>query len=431
MQPRQTPQTESGGPRIPPDAATRLFISLLIALLLWGWVTTQLNPPQTLTIAEVPIAAPQLEEGLQIGGELGNVTLQVEGPRSIVEGIDRTDLEPTLDLSAVAEPGEHTVPVVVALPPAIRLDRIDPPRLSIVVDRETARTVPLEVMAEEPADGTRRLGAITPDVSEVTVAGPQRLVDQVDRVLLAVEIGDRTSDFTGQFTAVAVNGDEQPIPEVEVRPRRVLTTVEVEAQGRSVPVLIQTVGSPAPGYELGDDAVNPASVLVAGPEDVLASLVSVQTEPISVEGATAAISTRVALTGLPTAVRVVEPADGLVSVVIQVSQRGVTQTLAEQPVLVTGVAPGLEAMVEPETVSVVVFAAEDALATLRTGDVTPRASADGLAAGTHQVPLTVAVPPGVQWIRVEPAMVQVTLRPLAPTPAAAATPEEAGRRELP
>jgi YbbR domain-containing protein len=211
----------------------------------------------------------------------------------------------------------------------------------------------------------------------------------------------------------------------------VLTTVEVEARGRSVPVLIQTVGSPAPGYELGDDAVDPGSVLIDGPPEVLASMVSVLTEPVSVDGATASISTRVALTGLPMEVGVVEPADGQVTVVIQVRQRGVTQSLAEQPVLVTGVGPGLEAIVQPRAVSVVVVAAEDALATLRAGDVTPRASVDGLTAGIHQVPLTVAVPSGVQWIRAEPAAVRVTLRPVAPTPPAEATPEEGERREMP
>jgi YbbR domain-containing protein len=432
MRTPQTRPTEPGRSRIPVDAVTRLFISLLIALLLWGWVTTQRNPTQSRTIAEVPIAAPQLPDAdLQIGGELGTVTLQLEGPQSVVEGIVRTDLEPMLDLSGVSAPGEHTVPVVVSLPPAVRIDRIDPPRLSIVVDERAVRTVPLEVEREEPDDGTRRFGEITPVVSEVTVEGPRRLVDQVERVVLPVEMGERTADFTAQLAPVALAAGDQPIPEVEVRPRRVLTTVEVEARGRSVPVLIQTVGSPAPGYELGDDAVDPGSVLIDGPPEVLASMVSVLTEPVSVDGATASISTRVALTGLPMEVGVVEPADGQVTVVIQVRQRGVTQSLAEQPVLVTGVGPGLEAIVQPRAVSVVVVAAEDALATLRAGDVTPRASVDGLTAGIHQVPLTVAVPSGVQWIRAEPAAVRVTLRPVAPTPPAEATPEEGERREMP
>jgi YbbR domain-containing protein len=430
MQTRRAVPADAAHGRIPADTITRLFISLLIALLLWGWVTTQRNPPLARTIAEVPISVPQLPGDLQIGGELGNVTIEIEGPRSIVEGVVRADLEPTLDVSAVSGPNEYTVPVVVNLPPAVRVERIDPAQLSIVVDEQIGRTVPLDVVPEAPVDGSRQFGEITPDVSEVTVDGPRRLVDQVARVVLPVEMGDRTDDFTAQITPIALDADNQPIPEVSLRPRRVLTTVEVNASGRAVPVLIQTVGSPAPGYELGDGAVDPETVLLDGPEESLASIVSVQTEPISVDGARGTVSRQVGLTGLPPEVSLVDPTDGTVGVVIQVRQRGVTQTLPEQPVVVSGAGAGLEATVEPAAVSVVVDAAEDDLATLRTGDVIPRASVAGLGAGLHQVPLTVEVPAGVEWIRAEPATVQVMLRPAGLPTREAATPERE-RREMP
>jgi len=429
---RQPPaQADAGRGRLPADAITRLLISFLIALLLWGWVTTQRNPPQSRTIAELPIAAPQLpDEDLQIGGELGNVTIQVEGPRSIVEGIERADLEPTLDLSGVAGPGEYTVPVVVDLPPAARVERIDPPQLSIVVDERSVRQLPLAVEAEEPADGTREIGEIVPEVSEVTVEGPQRLVEQVDRVVLPIEIDDRTTTFTGQFPPVAVNEEGTPIPEVAVRPRRVMTTVEVEASGRILPVLVQTVGSPAPGYELGDYAVDPRVVVLDGPEDVLNSMVAVQTAPISVEGATSSISAQVGLAELPPGVRVVEPSDGQVTAVIQVRERGVSQTLADLPVEVSGVAPGLEATVRPATVAIVVVGAEDELAALRAADVVPRASVAGLWVGEHEVDLTVELPSGVQWVRTEPDAVTVALRPAGPV-LVPATPEAQPTREMP
>lgn len=426
---RQAPTAEAGG-RLPTDVITRLLISLLIALLLWGWVTTQSNPPQNRTIAEIPIAAPQLGGDLQISGELGSVDLYLEGPRSIVEGIARTELQPTLDVSGVIEANSYTVPVVVDVPPAVRIERIDPPQLTIVVDEPTARTFPLEWEVVGPIDGSRRIGAVTPRVSEVTVEGSPRLVDQVDRVVLPVEINDQTDDFTTQIVPIAVNADGQEIREVDVRPRRILTEVEVDATGRSVPVLIQTAGSPAPGYELGDDVVDPMRVLLAGPQDALAGIVSVATEPVNVEGATGPVSAQVGLTGLPPGVEVVEPPGGRVTVIIQVNQRGVTQTLSELPIEVTGVGPGLVATVEPSTVSVVVFAAEDDLATLRAGDVTPRAVVDGLLEGSHQVDLTIEVPPGVQWTQIAPEAVRVTLT-RGPFPGGAGATPTSSERQLP
>jgi YbbR domain-containing protein len=232
-------------------------------------------------------------------------------------------------------------------------------------------------------------------------------------VVLPIEIGDRTANFTGQFNAVALDASDQPIPEVDLRPRRIIVDVEVEARGRSVPVLVQTFGSPAPGFETVDRVVNPSTVLLDGPENILNDLVSVVTEPVSIEGATAPVSARVALASLPPEIRLVEPSDGQVTVVVQVRQRGVTQTLPDQEVTVNDLAPGLRAMVVPRTISVVIFASEDALTAMRAGTVQVTIDAEDLGPGTYEVPLSVAVPPGVQWIRTEPATVEVTIERVA------------------
>ncbi|MGI9253867.1 MAG: CdaR family protein, partial [Thermomicrobiales bacterium] len=378
-------------------------------LLLWGWVTTQRDPTEAREFAGVPIQSPQLPEPLQVAGEPGTVDLRIEGPRSAIQGLERTDLKPRLDIAGVNGPGSYTMPVLVDLPGPLRIERMDPPRLSVVVDETASRTITLDVVAEPPQDGTRKLGTITPEYSEVTVSGPRRLVDLVDRVVLPIEIGDRTSNFTGQFNAIALDADRQPIPEVDLRPRRIIVDVQVEARGRSVPVLVQTFGSPSPGFETVDRVVNPSTVLLDGPEDVLNDLVSVVTEPISIEGATAPVSARVGLASLPPEVRLVEPADGQVTVVVQVRQRGVTQTLPDQKVTVNDLQPGLTATVEPGSISVVIFAAEDQLTAMRAGAIQVSTTVDGLGPGRYELPLSVAVPPGVQWIRTEPQVVQVTI----------------------
>ena len=103
----------------------------------------------------------------------------------------------------------------------------------------------LDVVPAQIDDPTRRVGEIVPEVSEVTVSGPKRLVDNVARVVLPVDIGDRSDDFTADFVPVALDAAGQPIPEVAILPSRVTTAVKVDQRGRSVPVLVQTVGSPA------------------------------------------------------------------------------------------------------------------------------------------------------------------------------------------
>jgi YbbR domain-containing protein len=399
--------------RLPAHIPGRIAVSLLIALVLWGWVTALRDPTQVREFTGLTIESPEMPAPLQVAGEPGTINLRVVGPRSSIDNLTRAELEPRLDLSGINQPGSYTVPVLVDLPGPLRIDLLDPSRLSIVVDETASRTVTLDLVAESPKDGTRQLGSITPEFSEVTVSGPRRLVDAVERVVLPIEIGDRTANFTGQFNAVALDASDQPIPEVDLRPRRIIVDVEVEARGRSVPVLVQTFGSPAPGFETVDRVVNPSTVLLDGPENILNDLVSVVTEPVSIEGATAPVSARVALASLPPEIRLVEPSDGQVTVVVQVRQRGVTQTLPDQEVTVNDLAPGLRAMVVPRTISVVIFASEDALTAMRAGTVQVTIDVEDLGPGTYEVPLSVAVPPGVQWIRTEPATVEVTIERVA------------------
>lgn len=394
--------------------AVRLAISVAVALVLWGLVTIQQDPPLARTFNNLPIESTGMPENLVIPVGLGNVSVYVEGPTSLIQDITAESLAPRIDLSGVGEPGTYVLPVEVSAPAAVERE-ITPAQLSIIVDTSASRAFTLEWELEPVDDTTRLVGEIIPSVSEVTVSGPQSIVERVDRVLFRIDIGERTQSFTADFDIIAVDENGVPIPEVMVRPRRVSASVEVEAQGRLVPVLVPIAGSPAEGYDVADRAVSPPAVVLTGPEDVLADLVSVSTEPVDIEGASDAVTQRVPLTGLPPGVSVVDPRDGTVLVVIQFQQRGVNQTLPDQPVLVGDVAPGLEVTVDPPAIDVVIFAGEEALVDLRQGDVAPRVSVAGLAPGTHDLRPSVLVPPEVRWIRTEPATVRVTLRPIAAT----------------
>jgi YbbR domain-containing protein len=399
----------------------RLGVSLILALLLWGWVFVREDPLEPRVFAEVVLQEPDLPGDLRVFGELGDVTIEIEGPRSIVANIGRNEIKPRLDLSELQAPGAYSAQVTVDVPEPVKVIRIDPGQISVIVDIPVTRRFDLAIQRPTLVDVTRRIGDVLPQVSEVAVSGPKGRVDQVERVVLPIEIGDRTSSFTSQFKPIAEDAEGQQIPEVTIAPDPIATSVQVEARGRVVPVLIQTFGSPAEGYEVVDRVVNPASVLLDGPDEALAELVSVSTAPVGIESATQTVTRRVGLMGLPRDVRVVEPANAQVDVVIQIRKRGSVQSLAGQPVVVLDVSPGLEAIVDPSTITVVVFAADDTLATLRAGDVTPHVSVAGLGPGVYEVAPVVSLPPEVQWIRTEPETVRIIIQlaaasPPAPTP---------------
>jgi len=391
--------------------------SLALAFLLWAWVTTQRDPPQTRVYADLTLQAPTLPELLQIAGELPTVSIEVVGPRSVVDQVSRAGLRPTLDVSQVTGPGNYQAQIEVDLPAAARIESITPSRVALVIDETSTRTMHLDVAPVQINDPTRRLGLVEPAVSEVTVSGPKRLVDNIARVILPVDIGDRVDDFTVDFVPTALDATSQPIPEVTILPSRVTTAVEVDQRGRSVPVLVQTVGNPAQGYEIVGSVANPATVLLDGPDETLADILSVVTAPIDVEGATDTVNSRTALQALPVDVGIVNPIDGSVVAVVQIRPRGVTQLLNDLPISIMAVPDGFTALIEPTSLGVVVSASEDTLANLSGREISTSVSVAGLGAGRHQVRPSVTVPPEVQWLRTEPEVVVVTLIPdVAATP---------------
>src|SRR3954451_16626243 len=401
------------------DAVFRAVASLALAFLLWAWVTTQRDPVESRVFADLTLQQPGLPEPLQITGELPTVTIEVSGPRSVMDRLARAGLKPTLDVSQVQGPGNYQAEVKVDLPAAARVASIDPARVALVIDETSSRTMHLDVSPARLQDPTRRLGDIEPEVSQVSVSGPKRLVDNVSRVVLPLDIGNHTDDFTADFLPVALDPASQPIPEVAILPSRVTTAVEVDQRGRSVPVLVQTAGNPAQGYEIVGSVANPATVLLDGPDETLNNILSVVTAPVDIDGAAETVNTRTGLQELPPDVHVVSPTDGSVVAVVQIRPRGVSQLLPDLPVTITDVPAGFTATLDLPSLGVVVFASEETMASLGGDDIKVAVSAAGLGAGRHQLRPNVTVPPEVQWLRTEPEVVVVNLVPAGTTPAVA------------
>jgi YbbR domain-containing protein len=404
--------------RLTPSDLIRLGSSLILALLLWGWVTTREDPETTRTFPGVTVEVAELPDDLVVVSSPPNVTVTLKGPRSVISRVDSSEVSAHLDLDGIDAPGSTTVDIVVTAPDGVWERRAVPSRFPIHVERTTSKNFKLEPVIEDDLDATRRIGQIQPSVSQVTVSGPESLVNSVIHVVLPINIGDATREFTGAFTPEPRDANGQPITGLTISPSSVTATVPIEAAGKSVAVTIQTVGSPAQGYDVIDRVANPSTVRVDGPQNQLDGMVIVKTEPIDISGAKDDVSKRVALQGLPPDVRVIEPASGTVEVYVQIGQRGVRQELPALKVDVINLGQGLAAEVTPSDVTVVVVASGDIIAALTSADLMIQVDAEGLGQGEYHLRPTVSLPPNVQWISTNPTTVTVVIRKTNRAPAA-------------
>ncbi|MEA2524422.1 MAG: hypothetical protein QOF73_1649 [Thermomicrobiales bacterium] len=391
----------------------RLASSLVLALLLWGWVTTREDPETTRTYSNVTVEVGELNGNLVVVSALPNAQIRLIGPRSVMEDIETTDVSARLDLDSVDKPGIYNVSIIVSAPDGVWRRQSTPARMQIQVEESVAKQFSIVPEVAGDVGPNRRVGQIVPEVSDVTVRGPSSVVARVARVVLPVTIGSQTRAFVGSFTPEARDKDGQAVTEVSISPASITATVPIEAAGKSIAVFTQLVGTPAPGLDVLDRAVNPSTVLVEGPKELLDSLVFVQTQPVDITGATGPVSRRVGLEGLPEGVRVIDPADGRVEVSVQIGQRGVRQELPGLQVDVINLGSELLADVTPGDVTVVVVTSADVLAQLKAEDLIVQVDVSGLGPGEHLLRPIVSLPPNVQWISTDPAVVAVTIRQVA------------------
>lgn len=391
------------------EVALRFLASLALAFILWALVTMREDPETNRAFADVPVQQVSLDDSLVILDEIDPVRVELSGPRSDVNPIESEDVEASVDFSDVSEPGVYELPISLSLPPGVWHSDVNPPTASVEVERSTSRPFPLTSTVLDLDENSLRTVTVYPDEEQVTVTGPAPLIDAIAQVVLPVEVSGGTQTYDDIFVPEARDKDGNVIEGVSIEPATVTATVRVSARGKSVAVLASITGSPAPGYEVAERTINPQFVTVDGDEDALDSIVALTTEPIDVSGADSSFNRTVQVAGLPAGVQILQPANGQVEVLVQITQRGVRQSLPSQQVTIVGVGDGLAASVTPEEITIDVVAPEEALAELDGSTLQVVVDATGLAAGTYSVQPSVIMPPRVQWITTFPLEVTLTI----------------------
>lgn len=411
------------------EVALRFLASLALALILWALVTMREDPETNRAFAEVPVVPVALDDSLVLLHEIDPVRVNLSGPRSDVNPIEVEDLAANVDFSTVGEPGIYQLPIMLEVPDGVWTSDVVPSTVSVELERSISRPFPLVPSITDLDENSLRTATVYPDEEQVNVTGPISLIDSIAQVVLPVEVSGGTQTFQGVYTPEARDRDGNIVEGVTIEPTTVGATVRVSARGKSVAVLPSITGSPAPGYEVADRTVNPQFVTVDGDEAALDSLVALTTEPIDVTGADASFNRTVQIAGIPEGVDILQPSNGQVEVLVQVTQRGVRQSLPSQQVTVVGVGDGLQASVSPNEITIDVVAPEDALADLGGSTLQVIVDASGLSAGTHVVQPSVITPPRVQWVTTFPLEVTLTITDALPNPSPEASPGDEGTPE--
>jgi YbbR domain-containing protein len=381
--------------------------AIVMATLLYGiFVLTQNT--KALEDIRVPIREDARPEGVVLLSPLGDVTqirYFVDDPSvrvtssTFTASADLARVDPNAPSNLVSIDVESIDP---------RVDVVDfqPSQVLVEVEAIERRTVEVRVVREDDPEGFDiRDAVVTPD--EVIVEGPESLVRLVDAAVARIQLDPAGLDFDRDVELIPVDTLGEQLRPVDVEPSsaHVRIAVFTNGQQRSVSVRPNVIGTPAPGFEIATVSVDPLVVQVEGDADQITNLPRVDTEPISVNGATESFE-RTALLVYPAGVL---PA-GVDQVRVTITLRAVTSTRAfDAAVALAGPRADRLYDLSVDRVQIIVGGSTAALNQMDGAAFQVSADVAGLEPGTHVVPVVADLPAGLALVSANPATVTVTV----------------------
>jgi len=309
------------------------IVALLMAVLLWVYVTNEQNPVVGRTY-EIPLTAQGETEGYVISGLPERVSIRVKIPRNIGATLGVGDFTAKVNLLGITS-GNAQLPVQVTAPPGVEVLQISPQVVRVATDKVTQKDVPVDLNVKGNVAAGFVSGESVVEPSVVTLHGPSKLLAGIEQLSVAVDLSG------AEETLVKEVDVPSGVKGVTVSPGQVSVTLPVTALPvGDRPVRINLTGVPAEGYWVGQTQVQPAAVQVSGPQQVIDALTAVSTLEVDLSGVSEDVERDVGLV-MPNGATSLQPAQVHITVRIGPLEQETTpepagETGAQSPEGLTG-----------------------------------------------------------------------------------------------
>ena len=216
-------------------------------------------------------------ESTFVSGLPETVSVKVTGPRNIVQRMTRDDVQVVVDNISELSAGQHTVTLVAkGLPESVTAE-VDPPTVTITVDRTVTLEKEIEVVTNAPSLGDAFvLGTPKADPQKVILRGSEAVMARVASVTVSVTVPEgQQENLVLRNQPVQVRDETGELLDVSVNYPEVTVTVPIMAYSTTVPVTYALQGDGASGYDYAITGQSRQTVTVTGSKAILDQLTSV------------------------------------------------------------------------------------------------------------------------------------------------------------
>ena len=278
------------------------LLSTAVALVSWVGVVYAGNPPETKTVSvAVPQSPSAIPAKFVLVSPVPNLSVHLGGTRDSLNSFSMSSLTVNVSWRNVTRPGVVNVPISVSnSDPSVQL--IDAPTtVSADVDTLGSTTLPVNINVTAPPPEGYVTSSESTSPAAVVVTGAQHQLTGL-QARVNVDLSNHKTNVEGQLTVLLYDSHGVQVTNppwlTGETPSQVVVTIIVSSTqtSRASAVLPSRTGSPPTGWELVAISVNPATVVLSGPQELLNALDSVSTSAISLNGLTGIVSRTVTVT---------------------------------------------------------------------------------------------------------------------------------------
>ncbi|MCD8018027.1 MAG: hypothetical protein LUF92_00085 [Clostridiales bacterium] len=268
-------------------------LSVFIAALIWLLVANINDPTVKEKFSGIEVTVVNEDALTDLGYayeivEGDEVTVTVEGKKSIVSTLTASDFQAVADFSKLSE--VDAVPIDVSVDKysnELELSLGSVNTMKITKDEVVSVSLPVNVVVEgEPAEGYA-VGSVTGTPNLVKVTGPENLLTSAKEIRAEVDIDGIMSDVSTTAVPVLYDEDGEMIDSSQIKMETLSIGVTITLWAtKTVDVIVDTDDEPASGYVMTAFEYEPKSVVIAAPDDVLEDLTSITLPSVSLDGLT-------------------------------------------------------------------------------------------------------------------------------------------------
>jgi len=402
------------------------LLALALGISVWVSAVSEADPNEVNTFPRpIPLEVVGLDPAFILAEDPPPaVEVRLRAPRSVWETLiaKKDSIRAVLDLTEKAPGDTRVVPIQLLISERpYQLVFMNPSTVTVNLESVKIKTFPLVLsLSGQPAAGYQA-GAATKDVTEVTVSGPESVVERVARARVVLNLDNVRESIDVSLPIQGVDSENNLVQGLAINPENVQVNIPISKKGgfRDVAVKVVVQGQQAPGYRIENISVFPPVITIFADDPELVNTLPgvVETLPLDLQDRSEDISTRLSL-DLPEKVTLVGAQTVQVQVSISPIQTSVT--LPNLPIDVVGEAEGLHADVFPKVVDVIISGPVPVLEAISAQDITVSVNVAGREIGVYQLsPEVEILLENVSVQSILPSTVEVVIAlPGTPTPTA-------------